>query len=141
MGKETDPFRKLFGKAHMQVKLAALWIFLMFNYIYADILTLMDPSVLNQLVSGTAGGMVMSQEFLLVGAILMEIPIAMVVLSLVLSYKWNRWANIIAGSIKTLAVLSSMFVGAPALYYLFFGIIEIFFSALIVWYAWSWKAE
>jgi len=139
MGKETDPFRKLFGSAHMQVKLAALWIFLMFNYAYADILTLMDPSVLKELVGGTAGGMALSPELLLAGAILMEIPIAMIVLSLILSHRANRWANIIAGSIKTLAVLSSMFVGAPASYYLFFGIIEIFFSALIVWYAWNWR--
>jgi len=123
----------------MKVKLSTLWIFVMFNYIYADILTVMDSSILKELLTGTVGGLEMTQEFFLVAAVLMEIPIAMVLLSRVLKYKWNRRANIIAGTIKTLAVLLSMFVGVPTMYYMFFGTIEIAFTILIVWYAWKWK--
>jgi hypothetical protein len=50
-------------------------------------------------------------------------------------------ANIIAGSIKTAVMILTMFVGTPAGYYLFFGIIEIATTAFIVWYAWTWKTE
>jgi len=134
-----NAFKKIFGTEYMKVKLSVLWLFVMLNYIYADIITLMDSSVLKELVAGSAGGLQITQGFLLMGAVLMEIPIAMVVLSLVLKYRVNRWANITAGSIKTLAVFASMFVGTPALYYLFFGIIEMVFTSLIVWYAWKWK--
>ncbi len=122
----------------MKEKLSLLWIFVLFNYIYADITTLMDSSVLTELITGYAGGLQITQGFLLGGAILMEIPIAMVVLSRVLKYKANRLANIIAGTIKTAAVSLSMFVGTPALYYIFFGTIEIGCTLLIIWYAWKW---
>lgn len=123
----------------MKVRLSVLWVFVMFNYIYADITTLMDSSVLRELMTGSVGGLQMTQGFLLGAAVLMEIPIAMVVLSLVLKYKANRWANIIAGIIKTVAILASMFVGTPAPYYIFFGTIEIVCTSLIVWYAWRWR--
>ena len=113
-----------------KVLLSTLWIFAMFNYIYADILTLMDPEVMQEMMTGTVGGIVMTQEFLLVGAILMETAIVMVVLSRVLKYKINRWANIISGVIHTAAVFLSLFVGTPAMYYTC--------TLLIVWYAWKW---
>ncbi|MEN7981934.1 MAG: DUF6326 family protein [Nanoarchaeota archaeon] len=136
-----NTFKKIFGKEYMKAKLSVLWIFVMFNYVYADILTLMDSSVLKELITGSVGGLQITQGFLLAGAILIEIPIAMVVLSLVLKYKANRLANIIAGTIKTTAVFLSMFVGAPTLYYMFFGTIEIVTTSLIVWFAWRWKEK
>ena len=122
----------------MKVKLSTLWIFAMFNYIYADILTLMDPEVMQEMATGTVGGVVMTQEFLLIGAILMETAIVMVILSRVLKYKINRWANIISGVIHTAAVFLSLFVGTPAMYYAFFATIEIACTLFIVWYAWKW---
>ncbi len=135
-----ETFKKLFGKEFIKVKLSVLWIFVMFNYTYADIVTLMDASVLKEILSGVLGGGIeVTQGFLLLGSVLMEIPIAMIILSLVLKYKVNRWANIFAGAIKTIAVFATMFVGTPALYYLFFGIIEIACTIYIVYIAWKWK--
>jgi len=124
----------------MKVKLSTLWVFATFNYLYADVMALMDPEILGGLITGNAkGGIQMTQGLLLGAAVLMEIPIAMVLLSRVLKYRANRWANIIAGTVKTAAILSSMFVGTtPALYYIFFGTIEIVCTFLIVWYAWKW---
>jgi len=122
----------------MKVKLSLLWIFAMFNYLYADVMTLMDSSVLKELMKGYAGPIQITQGFLLGGAILIETAIAMVLLSRVLKYRANRWANIIAGAIHTVAVFASMFVGTPAPYYIFFGTIEIACTSLIVWYAWKW---
>ncbi len=122
----------------MKEKLSLLWIFAMFNYIYADILTLMDSSILKEIMTGSVGGLEMSQGFLLAAAILMETAIVMVFLSRVLKYRANRWANIISGTIHTAAVFLSMFVGTPTLYYMFFGIIEIGTTSSIVWLAWKW---
>jgi hypothetical protein len=119
-------------------KLSLLWLFAMLNYIYADIMTIMDAPVMNDLLAGNLD-VPMTPAFLFMGAILMEIPIAMVVLSRILSHKINRIANIVAGIIKTLAVIGSTFVGTPAAYYLFFGIIEIATTSFIVLYAWKWK--
>ncbi len=74
-------------------------------------------------------------------AVLMETAIAMVLLSRVLKYRANRWANIIAGIIHTAAVFLSLFVGTPALYYIFFATIEIACTLFIVWYAWKWPKQ
>ena len=127
-------------KMDAKVLLSTLWIFVMFNYVYADIMGLMDPGLLNQFLTGTINGINLTQSFLFWAAVLMEIPIAMVLLSRVLKYRTNRLANIAAGSIKTLVMIASMFVGSgPTLYYMFFGSIEIVTTAYIVWYAWNWR--
>lgn len=126
------------AKIDRKVMLSTLWIFVMFNYLYCDVMALMDPIFLNQFITGTVGGMEINDRFLLGAAILMEIPIAMVLLSRILAYKANRMANIIAGSIKTVVMVMTMFMGMPSLYYLFFGTIEIACTAYIVWYAWTW---
>ena len=124
-----------------KVILSTLWIFVLFNYVYCDILGLMDSSLLKQYLTGTVDGLEITENFLFLGAILMEIPIAMILLSRILNYKVNRWANIFAGAIKTLAMVMTMFVGKPSSYYLFFGSIEIATTLFIIWYAWSWKKE
>ena len=139
-GSKMNSIKQTTKMEAMKVRLSTLWLFATLNYIYADVMALMDPEILGDLITGTAGGGIqMTQGLLLGAAILMEIPIAMVLLSRVLEYRINRWANIIAGTIKTIAIASSMFVGTgPALYYIFFGAIEIVCTSLIVWYAWRW---
>jgi hypothetical protein len=129
-------------KIDMKVKLSLLWIFAMFNYLYADIHSLMDSEVLKKLMTGYIDSMQITPKFLLGGAILMETAIAMVLLSRVLKYKVNRWTNIIVGAIHTVVVFASLFVGTtPALYYIFYGTIEIACTSLIVWFAWKWHKQ
>ena len=128
--------KAIFGKDVIKVKLALLWLFVLLNYIYADILTLMDTSALNDILSGSLG---FTPLYLFFGAILMEIPIAMIFLSLILKRTVNRWANMVAGTIKTLAVLGSLFIGTLSMYYLFFSVIEIAATIAIVVIAWKWK--
>lgn len=123
-----------------KVILSTLWIFAVLNYIYADVFGSKDPEMLKQLITGT-GPLQMTGGFLLGAAILMETAIAMVLLSRVLKYRANRWANIIAGIIHTAAVSLSLFVGTPALYYVFFATIEIACTLFIIWYAWKWPKQ
>jgi hypothetical protein len=122
------------------VALSTLWIFVLFNYLYCDVITLMDAKTLNQIMSGNVGGINMTEGFLLGASILMEIPIVMVLLSRMLNYRINRLTNIIAGIIMTVVQLSSLFFGSsPTMYYIFFSIIEIFCTSFIIWYAWTWS--
>jgi hypothetical protein len=127
----------------MKVRFSTLWVFAVFNYVYADIHSLIDPTTLKQTMTGYVGSLQITQGFLLGSAILIETAIAMVLLSRVLEYKANRWANIVIGVLHTAAVLVSLFVGGttPALYYIFFATIEVLCTSLIVWYAWRWKPE
>jgi len=127
-----------------KVILSTLWIFVLFNYVYADVYTLVFNPVLQkeatkELLSGYVGSIQITQGFVLVTAILMETAIAMVLLSRVLPYRANRWANIIAGVLQTAFVAWSLFGGTPpSPFYAFFATIEIACTVFIVWYAWTW---
>jgi hypothetical protein len=122
-----------------KVRLSTLWLFATLNYLYCDVVTVMDPQKLKQFVAGTVGGMEITPGFLLGAGILVEIPIAMVLLSRVLKYKPNRWANIVAGIVMTVVQVLTLLPSAPTMYYAFFSVIEIASTALIVWYAWKWS--
>jgi len=121
-----------------KVLLSTLWIFAILNYLYCDIMGIMDVNLLKQYLTGTVNGMEMNENFLLGAAILMEIPIAMVLLSRVLNYRSNRWANIIAGIIMTLVQTATLFAVEPTKYYLFCSMIEIATTIAIVRLAWKW---
>jgi Ni,Fe-hydrogenase I cytochrome b subunit len=131
-------------RTERKVILSTLWIFAMFNYAYADILTLwfnpaLQKEVTKQLLAGYVGSIQITQGFALVGAILMETAIAMVLLSRLLPYRANRWANIIAGVLNTASVAWSLFGDTPPnLFYIFFATIEMACTLFIVWYAWTW---
>jgi Family of unknown function (DUF6326) len=125
-------------KMDMESKLSTLWIFVSLNYLYCDVSSLMDPELLPQYLRGNVHGLQFSPMFLLSAGILVEIFIAMVLLSRVLPYSANRWANIAAGIVMTTIQLATLFFGVPAPYYAFFSAIEISTTAFIVWYAWNW---
>jgi hypothetical protein len=115
----------------MKVRLSALWLFAILTYTYGDVVTLMDPV--------KHGSIQMTEGFLLGGAIFMMIPISMVLLSRILKYRASRRASIIAGTIMTVVLPVTLFVAKPTMYYLFFTVIEIVSTALIVLYAWKWR--
>ena len=117
----------------MKVKLSTLWVFVMFNMLSADILSFMLPGFPEQ-----AGEMQVTQGFMLVAAILMEVPIAMIVLSRVLAYRANRWANIIAAVITIVFVIGG---GSTTLHYLFIGTVEVLCMLLIIWLSWKWPKQ
>jgi hypothetical protein len=120
--------------------LSTLWVFLTANYIFCDVLSNMEPAVIKALMTGTIGSLQITQGFLLTSAIMMEIPFAMILLSRVLKYRVNRWANIIAGAIMTVVQVGSMGMGTPpTLHYLFYSAIEIACNLFIIWYAWKWR--
>jgi Sec-independent protein secretion pathway component TatC len=119
----------------MQFKLSTLWIVVMFNMVFADILTFITPGVLKKIMTGYADGLQITQGVLLLFAVLIEIPIAMIFLSRVLKFKANRLANIIAAVITILFVVGG---GSADLHYLFFATVEVVCMLLIIRYAWQW---
>ena len=91
------------------------------------------PGQLQELWAGQAG-VTITPGLLLVFAILIEIPIAMIFASRLLKRGPNRWANTVA------AVVTAAFVvggGSLTPHYVFFAAVELACLALIVWYAWT----
>ena len=121
-------------------KLFTLWIFVTVNYIFCDIFTLFYSENLKQLISGAMGGMDITETFLFAFSVIMELPMLMIVLSRLLPYKFNRLANIAVGIFMTLVQTATLF-GDNMLHYVFFSIIEITTTIIIVWIAIRWKNE
>ena len=124
-------------------RLSVLWIFALLNYLYADVLALWALLGTPPVDTPHLGPLALAGA-----AVLMEIPIAMILLSRLLPLRVNRLANIIAASIVTLVNGFLTFIPPliglgkpPALpEYLFFATIETVCTVAIVWQAWTWQA-
>lgn len=120
----------------MPVRLSLLWTFIMFNMVFADILSFMYPGFLKEVMTGYAGGVRITPGFLLGAAVLTEIPLAMIVLSRVLKHPSNRWANIVA------AFVTIVYVAGGSTTYphgIFFTVVQVSCALLIAGYAWKWR--
>jgi hypothetical protein len=62
-------------------------------------------------------------------------PSVMIFLSLALKANVNRWLNIIFGVVYTVIILITMWDYA---FYIFWGVIEVILTGLVVQYAWRW---
>jgi len=114
-------------------RLSTLWVVVMFNMAFADILTFITPGKLQALWAGQAGVHV-TPGLLLMFAILLEIPIAMIFASRILKPGANRWANTVAAVVTTAFVVGG---GSLTLHYVFFAAVEVACMALIVWSVWT----
>jgi hypothetical protein len=115
-----------------KVKLSLLWIFVVLLMVYADIVSLMDPtSAIRERMVGTP----MSAGFLLAGAAVMIISIAPVILSWVLNYKVNRWVSTVIGAF----MIQQIVAGGHGPFYVLFETVEVASVLLIVWFTWKWK--
>ena len=121
--------------------LSTAWIFVTLNYLYCDLIGLMDSKLLKQYLTGNVEGFVIDESFLLYAGILMELPMAMILLSKILAKKANCWANIIEDSIKTTVMISTLFIDNVTKYYYFFAAIEIVTTIFIIGYATQWLRD
>ena len=129
-------------KINVKMKLSALWVAVMFCIVYANWFTLFVPGFLEQVTAGMIGTLgPTTQEKLLGVSIYLSIPSVMVFLSLTLKPKANRWANIILGVIFTVVVFLHTLIPGLWAYYIYFGVVEVVLTALIVWYAWNWPKQ
>ena len=128
-------------KINVKIKLAALWVAVMFLFLYADYFTLYLPGIIEDAIAGKIGPFPTTQVVLLAAMTLMTIPSFMVFLSLTLKPKANRWTNIVVGILFIVVQLSSLFIEEPWAYYIFGTIVEVVLLSLIVWYAWKWPKQ
>tara|TARA_B100000586_G_scaffold124925_1_gene90207 strand:- start:75 stop:572 length:498 start_codon:yes stop_codon:yes gene_type:complete len=144
-------------------KLSFLWIFAVANYIFCDFTTLLNPESLTFQWRSTGVSwkdyMEINPSRILSFAIVMQLPIMMIPLSVFLPYKSNRIANITIGLLMTITIglLMTIFLGltqfgeqffvfifkvlfnANALHFIFFSITEIATTLAIIWIAFNWS--
>ena len=119
--------------SNVGTRISTLWIVVMFNMIYADILAFEIPGFMQKLWAGEMGVHI-TPALLLVFAVLLEIPIAMIFLSRILKPVANRWANTVAAVVTAAFVIGG---GTAYLHAVFFAAVEVACLALIVWSVWA----
>lgn len=128
-------------KINVKIKLAALWVALMFLYIYADIKAFFQTGIIEQIIVGKVEGIQITPTLLWVTAILMSIPSVMVLLSLTLKPQANRWLNIVVSIFHIgLAINLMLMPGTWAFSYIY-SIGQVVCLLLIVWSAWKWPKQ
>ncbi len=122
---------------------SSLWLFVILNYLYCDLLGLMYPEDLQGFLDGKVGGLVIDQPFLLYAAILMTVPMASVLISRIAAHRFARIESIAAAVVMTLVQLATLVFGTPpTLHYLYFSVIEVATTIAIVWVAArTWKLD
>jgi Family of unknown function (DUF6326) len=126
-------------KVNVKIKLSALWVALMFFYLYNDVFGSFRQDQVEKVLSGEIA---LNQVSLFGAAILMAIPIFMIFLSLALPAKANRWVNIIIGIVYVVVlVLVNLIPAETWAYYAFYEILEAVFIVLIIWHAWKWPKQ
>ncbi len=112
--------------------LSTLWIFVLLNLIFRDIHEFFRAGLLEEMMTGVVNGNQVTEQVMLIGAFMVEIPILMVILSRILNYRINRWANIIIGAV-TIALVIGM--GQKDLDDIFFATVEVIALSAIIWLA------
>jgi hypothetical protein len=115
--------------------LSTLWIVVMINMLKADILSLNIPGAAEELAQTSVSAGASIPQLMLIGAIMGQLGIAMIVLSRVLKYGINRWANIVVG-IVTIAYIWGGMATYP--HYIFTATVETLCLLLIIGFAWKW---
>ncbi|MEM6437358.1 MAG: DUF6326 family protein [Cyanobacteria bacterium P01_D01_bin.115] len=117
-------------------KLSALWMVFLFNIIFRDIHEFVEPGFIEEALTGTVNGTPVTEHMLLLGGVMIQVPIAMVLLSRVLPYGANRWTNMIVAMLYGLLVPA---FGTTDLDDTFHLVMEAAALSTVIWVAWRWR--
>jgi len=128
-------------KIDIKFKLSALWVSVMFLYIYGDYFALYPPGQVEKFIQTKT--MLDNPMKLFAASILMTIPSIMIFLSLTLKPQLNRWLNIIMGAffsaIMILIAVTSR--GVWLTFYIYLAVVESMITITIVRLAWTWPKQ
>ena len=120
-------------KIETNTLLSALWLFILLNVIFRDLHEIAKKSHLEMLLASEVSDVLL----FLVGFVI-EIPIAMVLFSLLLSRRILRPLTIVAALVITVGMVS---VPPTDLDDVFFLTIQLLAMIAIVWTVWRWSQE
>ena len=128
----------------VKIVLSALWAARMLSGLQGDVVRFMAPGMLEEMISGVTDVPV-TNELILVMSIIFMVPIFMSFLSLTLKDKANRWANrsigIFFAAFDLIFLSLALFLWHSPSYEIFWSIVYLVFTALVVWYAWKWPNQ
>ena len=125
------------ARVGIRTKLSALWIAVMFLYVYVDIFNFFKPGTIDDILIGRVWTLDITSAFALGGLILMTVPSLMIALTVMLPAAAARWTNVV---VAALYVAPSVFnvVDETWSFYYVGAATETALLVLVVRYAWTW---
>ena len=117
-----------------QIRLAAFWIALMLTYLLGDVLRIFA----GDFKPGEIGGVRATPALWLAAAVIMLVPIAMILVSVMFVGQPARWAHVIAGVGLFVFNLAGV-RGYPGAYDRFLITVGLVLNVLTAWSAWNWE--
>ena len=109
----------------------------MFFIIYLDYFHLYMPGSIEDILAGKMFVFDITQVALLAGLATVTTPALMILLSVALSAKVNRWTNIIVAAVNIPLILFNL-AGEAWMHMVFGAAVEVILLLLIIRYAWQW---
>jgi hypothetical protein len=124
----------------VRLKIAALWIAMLFLFAYGDIFGFFNTGRIEEVIGGKVSGMKITQGFLFAVSVYIAIASVMIFLTLVLTPKVSRWTNIVLPAFYIVTIVASV-IGEAWAYFYFLSVVESALLLLIIWYAWTWPRQ
>lgn len=110
-------------------------MFVLLNFIFRDLHEIVKADFLAGALNGVYNGQEVTEAMFLLGGILVEIPIVMMLMAWVLSFRANRWANVVVAPLFGLTLIGA---AGDLDDYFHMGLIVIAL-ATIAWTTWRWE--
>lgn len=121
-------------------KLFSIWLFILFNIVFRDIHQMTLKSHLEMLLTGYYNGVEVTDVIMLFGAIVVNIPIAMLMVSLYTKYSINRLINLVVGCLMPFILLTSPPTDLDDYFHLGVELLALF-SIVTTSYKWKGQAK
>jgi len=125
------------GSVDTRLKIAALWIAMLFIFAYVDLFSLYRPDVRADLEAGRLFAFDVSQTFLFFATLYVVCPSLMIYLTLVMPRGINRLLNVALAAVYAVTIVGSA-VGEWA-YFVLGSAAELALLGAVVYHAWTWR--
>ena len=125
------------GSVDTRLKIAALWIAMLFIFAYVDLFSLYRPDVRADLEAGRLFAFDVSQTFLFFTTLYVVFPSLMIYLTLVMPRGINRLLNVALAAVYAVTIVGSA-VGEWA-YFVLGSAAELVLLGAVVYHAWTWR--
>ncbi|HVR32546.1 MAG TPA: DUF6326 family protein [Acidimicrobiia bacterium] len=118
-------------------RLSALWVAVMFLYVYVDLFSFYKPGTIDDILIGRVWEFDISQGWALGALGLMTVPCLMPFLSLAMRAGVTRWINLVVASLYVPISIFNI-IGETWSFIWFGAAVETALLLMIVRYAWTW---
>lgn len=135
---QSPPLPHNTNALRQQLVLSALWIIFLLNSLFRDVHEFLRPGILEQVMTGSLDGVQLTDQMLLASGMFLQVPIVMVVGSLLLTGRLRFFATLAAA---VLTMVLTAFLGASDPDDWLFLAAKIASLCCIVVLAWTWRGS